>query len=200
MPKYHRENFQHATLNPVEVLAFRIANKFHEHHPHAAPPLKWCTVAALFAIHGDHREVHEVFPEWLAQSFLKRKDWTIAALDFSRRELDRLMQDKQGGPKISNHVFLAAGYASRDHEFAHVRACAQAVKEGTEPPTKEPLATDDIKAVAAHYGFKLSAYKSECAADEEADALKNGAKMFDRWHREFKAFRESEEGQFWGEV
>jgi hypothetical protein len=61
MPKYHREKFQHASMSPVEVLAFRIACKFKEYHAADAPPLKWWTVAALFAIHGEHPELHEFF-------------------------------------------------------------------------------------------------------------------------------------------
>jgi hypothetical protein len=89
------------------------------------------------------------FSEWLKESFLKQRDWTIAALDFSRKELDKLMFKKSAEPNVMNHAFIAACYAGRDHY--------RSMQDG------HPLETDEIKEAALKYGFVI--VRDDASAD-----------------------------------
>jgi hypothetical protein len=184
MPKEYRDKFQFSTINPATIIACQIGKNFYEEN-RKTPPLKWCVVAAMFATQGQYEETHNLFPNWLRESFIKHKDWTVCALESCRNECEKMMFNKtDGSPKRSNHALVAALYAARDNHIQMTKG--------------EPLTTEQILHTASKYGFDLLG--SDGDADNLPNNLKNAAKKCEQWHQQFREFRESPEGQFWGEV
>jgi hypothetical protein len=116
MPKIGRTELQRGELNPAGLLAFHCAKQFREFNKDA-PPLRWCWLVGMFALQGEHEDLHKVYPDFLRVSFLKRKDWTIFGLDWMRSYFDSkfLFAGKSRAdsrlPKEKNHAITAALFA-----------------------------------------------------------------------------------------
>ena len=175
MPKTGRHQLQDRKINvnPASLIAFHCAKKFREYHPDA-PPLRWCWVVGLFALQGDHKSIHEFFPdEFLRESFLRRKDWTIFALDWIRSYYDSPFMYAAKGrtgtadrerPKLQNHALLAALYACSDNRSK--------VWDG------EPIDEQHLLEAAKKYGL---------STDWTKDALSQAVKEFENLRAEYNS-------------
>jgi hypothetical protein len=170
MPKIGREKLQHPTTRPGQLLAFYFGEQLQKHLGHKAPPLKWCSVAALFAIQGEHSDLHKVYPDWLASSFVKRKAITVYSLDWCLKKFDQFIS------KYENEAMTTALFCAMDNYCR--------IQNG------ERIDSQDLAATAEKYGW------NHLFTD---DTLTKAAKKVDALHKRFEAFRCTPAGHFWGE-
>jgi len=174
MPKIGRDKLQHTTLQPAQMIAFFIGEKLYEHikkAEHETPPLKWCSMAALFAIQGQHEATHEIFSDWLKSSFLKRHTLTIYSLDWCRLHAEKFLN------KMQNETLVTALYCAMENYHR--------MENG------ERIDSQDLLNTAKKYKF---------SRDHTDDTLTKAANKVHNLHERFEKFRNTTEGQYWGEV
>jgi hypothetical protein len=194
MPKYGRREFDERRhfMNPQSVIAFHCAKKMRENYPDA-PPLRWCSIIGLFALVGQDRELHNFYGEFLKESFVRRKDWTIFALHWIRNYYDTpflyaAKKHREKGvrvpdltkPKQENHALLAALFAKRDNV-----KCLGLFKDVSDQyknskiDEKYWVDTAKIFEAAKKYGFY---------SDWTSDALSQAAKKYELLTAEYSSY------------
>lgn len=174
MPKIGRDKLQKATLQPAQMIAFYIGEKLHSHIEKSeleTPPLKWCSMAALFAIQGQYEATHGVFPDWLKHSFIKRHALTIYSLEWCRDYAERFLH------KMENETLTTALYCAMENY--------QRMQNGERIDSQDLLET---------------AIKHNWSVHHTDDTLTKAANKAHKLHEQFQKFRQSPEGQYWGEV
>lgn len=171
MPKIGRDKLQFPTTKPAQLLAFYHGELLQKHLGDQAPPLKWCSMVALFAIQGEHPDLHKVYHSWLANSFMKHKELTIYSLEWCRLKFQSF-HAKQQNEAMTTALFCAMDNRSK-------------MKQGYR------IDTQDLADTAKKYGWS-------CQFTD--DTLTKAANKVHSLHARFKAFRKSPEGQFWGDT
>ena len=174
MPKIGRDKLQQPTLQPAQIIAFYIGEKLHQHikkSDHETPPLKWCSMAALFAIQGQYEATHGIFPNWLKSSFIKRHTLTIYSLEWCRGYAERFLHKRE------NETLTIALYCAMENY--------NRMKKGARIDSQDLLNT---------------AIKHKWSVDHTDDTLTKAANKIHKLHKRFEAFRNTAEGKSLGEV
>jgi len=174
MPKIGRDKLQHPTLQPAQMIAFYIGEKLHQHikkSEHETPPLKWCSMAALFAIQGQHEATHRIFSDWLKSSFIKRHTLTIYSLEWCRGRAEKFLK------KMQNETLVIALYCAMENYHR--------MNNGARIDSQDLLKT---------------AKKHKFSTHHTDDTLTKAANKTHDLHERYEKFRNTDEGQYWGEV
>lgn len=174
MPKTGRDKLQRKTLIPARLLAFYFGEKLHKHIESKGaevPPLKWCCMAALFAGQGQYENTHRLYPNWLEQSFIKRKDLTIYSMDWCYRKYLQFIS------KAENEVVVTALYCAFNNN--------QKMVEGGRIDSQDLLET---------------AQKYEWSRDHTDDILTKAANKVQNLHENYIEFTSTQDGQYWHHV